>query len=604
MTRIVAVDTESTGLHPYHGDVCTVVSMSDAFDDWSYDIRSPEAGAAAAELRRLAEDPDVTVRMHGSPYDRAVISQAFGVEFADARVWDTQTGDWLISEADDHRLKEGPGTRLFGVDARVEKEYIQSLKRGRTQQDVYRELRAIENEKPKPERERATVTRERARDIAAKTHKDWGGPNPFTYEDLREYAEKDTRLTYDIGDWQVYEMTEGRHQIVYPAVAREQKIAGLAYRMTKTGVRVDAERAAQELAAAEAQAAVLAEEFSAYNLEAPHQVAEMLYDDWGLKCSRHTDGGARSTDKWALDGLTYDARVLRLLEYRSLSQALKLFYRPLAEKIGTDGRVHPSWNPHRTVTGRWSCSGPNLMQLPKYDPDKPPTAMASVKHCFVPDPGMVLVSADLPNAELRIAASLCNVQMWLDAFENGVDLHQVTADGMGMGRHEGKTCNYALLYGSGPKNLALQLSRGTGKPPVLARGKEVYNAYWRAVPEVRRVMDQLDTLWTRKGWIPIPGHPGRVRHLTSMRGGREPSYKALNAIIQGSVAEMVKDWTLNLEPELAQHGIRMVMQVHDSVVLEVPEGLETLACKLMQETVDAANGFSIPFPLDFKVGSL
>lgn len=603
MTRIVAVDTESTGLHPYHGDRCTVVSMSDDIMDWSYDIRDAgDATDAHRKLCELANDPDVVVRMHGSPYDRAVISQAFGVEFADERIWDTQTGDWLISEADDHRLKEGPGTRLFGVDAGEEKRHLEALKRGRTQQDVYRELRAVENEKPREDREPAAVTKARAKDIAEASRKDWGGPNPFTYEDLREYAEKDTRLTYDIGEWQVYEMTRGRHQVVYPAVAREQQVAGLAYRMTKTGVRVDAERAAQELAKAEAKAAELAEEFSAYNLEAPAQVAAMLYDDWGLKCSRHTDAGARSTDKWALDALTYDPRVLRLLEYRSLSQALKLFYRPLAEKIGTDGRVHPSWNPHRTVTGRWSCSNPNLMQLPKSDPDKPPTALASVKHCFVADPGMVLVSADLPNAELRIASTLCGVQMWIDAFANGTDLHQETADKMGMGRHEGKTCNYALLYGSGPKGLALQLSRGTGKAPELSRGRAVYNAYWKAVPEVREVMDKLDKIWIRKGWIPIPGHPGRVRHLTSQRGGREPSYKALNAIIQGSVAEMVKSWTLFLEPELAQHGIRLVMQVHDSVVLEVPAGLEDVARRLMQETVDAANHFPIPFPLDFKVG--
>jgi DNA polymerase I-like protein with 3'-5' exonuclease and polymerase domains len=588
----VSIDIETTGTALYQGDIVRGFAVSVGDDSWYTPLTHPgSANMAPDEARAIVRAVQLhdVVPMHNSPFDRTGLALTFGVEFEDGQIWDTQTVDWLINENLDHRLKE-IGARLFGSDAKAEKLALDELKRGRTVDEVYRELRELENLLPKAEREKAVVTRARAREIAEASRKSWA---TFTAADIADYAMQDTELTLALYHWQQQFLADNPDYA--PAVVREFRVAGLAYRMQRTGIRVDPDVAAAALEVAETRAAELAAEWSHVNLKSPLQVQTMLYEEWGLPCTRRTKTGGRSTDKAALQAIAFDPRVERLMEYRTLTKQIDAFYVPLLDKIGTDGRVHPSWNAHRVVTGRWSCSQPNLQQVPRE---------GAVRTVFQPESGFTFVGADLPNAELRIAAILADETLWIEAFEAGRDLHQEMANAASIPRQVGKTLNFSSLYGVGSRKLAQTLAQGTGTAPDEKAARRMLAAYWRAIPRVKRLFDGLGEAWVRRGKLPILPWAGRFRHREGRLGFPEAQYKALNSIIQGSVGEAVKDWLLALEPEVARLGGRIVAQVHDSIVLEVPVGREGAATELLQSTWDRVNPFvRLPWPLDTKVGA-
>lgn len=587
---IVAIDTETTGLRIYQGDKILGFSYSVDDEDYYVPVNHPDSdnvpwATARDTMRWLARAASIVV-MHNSCFDRGVIEQAFGVTFRDEQIWDTQCGDWLMDEAADHRLKE-IGARLWGFDAKAEKVALDELRRGTPVEEIYRELRSVENAKARKYREPATITRAKARDLAAATRRDW---HTLTADDIREYAKQDTRLTLDLYH---YQLREG--PLVNPefmqAMRREQLVLGQCYRFQHDGIRVNKERAAQALEEAEARLAEISEPWAHVNFRSPLQVAALLYDEWGLPCTRFTKAGARSTDKVAMEALAYDPRVHVLQEARKLAKQIDAFYFPLLDRCGDDGRVHPAFNPNRTVTGRLACSGPNIQQVPKEGP---------VRALFEPDEGMVFLSADLPSAELRVMALLTGEELWLDALRSGADFHQANADKMGLTRKVAKTVGYALPYGTGVKRLSITLAQGTGHAPDYAAALATKTAFWRGVPRVKRMLDGMAEAWERRGYLAIKPWPGRYRHFTDRTGYPRP-YAGFNNVVQGTIAELVKDWCLALEPMVAALGGRIVCQVHDSIVICVPVDKAELARPMFQVAFDQVNAGKLDdldWPLD------
>lgn len=588
----VAVDTEATGTRLYQGDLLRGVSVAVGSDSWYLPVSHPDSDNLprqdVARVLRAVREHD-TVVMHSGAFDRASLALGLGIEFEDDQVWDTLTVHWLTGEDRNHGLK-GIAADLFGVDAKAEALALKALFRGRSVEDAYCELREVEKQKERAQREPAPVTRERARKLSAGTRRDWA---TVTADDIRAYARRDAELTLALYLWQQDYLNQ--HPEYRPALARERRVAGLAYRMTRTGVRVDLGRAEQALAAARKRLADLAGKWPHVNLNAPSQVADLMYGEWSLPVPRRTATGAPSTDKLALQALVSDPRVQDLLEHRRLAKEVDAFFIPLTDRTGNDGRVHPSWNAHRVKTGRWSCSEPGLQQVPREGP---------VRDVFVPEPGFVFVHADLPNAELRVAAILASEPLWLAAFRDGEDLHQAMASAAGVPRQVAKAINFSALYGVGPRKLAQTLAQGTGQPPDVTAASRMLDAYWAAVPRVKQLFDGLAESWVRRGRLPIRPWPGRFRHIEG-RFGPELSYRALNSVIQGSVAEATKDWLLDLEPLCAAEGWILVAQIHDAVVLETPEGREDDARRRLQESWDRVNPFGeLPWPLDITVGGL
>lgn len=583
MRRYVAVDTETTGLRPFQGDRVTVVSFADDSGAWALPAKE-----GAKELRRFLKQ-GYTVINHNGPFDRAALSASFGIEIPDDQYDDTMARDWMLDENGDHRLKEGLGARYLGVDARQEKDDLRALMRGRTVADVYRELREVENEKPRSERERAADTRVRAREIAAGTKRSW---EDLTFEELEEYAAQDAFIT-----WQAYWRQEEDFQndpYTLPDRQRQLDIGSLCYRITKTGIRVDPQQAERGLQAAEERIAELAEPLSHVNLNSSKQMADLIFDEWGLPAGKRTASGARSTDKHVLGELSWDPRVADLLEYRKLIKQVSAYYLPLLDRIGDDGRIHPSLNPWRTVTGRLSMSGPNLQTIPRE------TTAAEIRKVFIPAQGSVLTEWDLSQIEVRVAADLSQEPALLAVYEAGGDVYQALADEIGVDRQTAKTVILSAQYGVGPKKLATTLALGTGQKPNVARARSILNRYWRNYPQLDRLFKGLNEMAKRRGYVPH-WHEGRRRRFKSPHNPWPRYYSALNAVIQGGAADFLLDILMELEPEIERQGYgRLVLTVHDSFTAEHEPGAEACITKLVEEITHDVSPYDIATPWEMK----
>lgn len=581
----LAVDTETTGLRVFQGDRPIMASFADDSGAWAL---PPDE--ASVEIRRAISEGRTLV-MHNSPFDRAVFSSAWGIEVPDEQVWDTMGVDWVLDENADHRLKEGLGSRLFGVDAAEEKKALQAMMRGRTQADVYRELREIENAKPRADREKAAETKARAKVIADETTRTWAD---MTYDELKDYAEQDAFLTWKVFWHQQAELAEDT--FVQPYFDQAHRVAGFCYRITKTGVRVDQDRAAEEFAKVQARIDELSEPFSHVNLKSPTQVAALLYDEWKLPCTSNTASGNRGTDKDVLESLRYDERVEGLIEFRQLAKQVDAYYLPLLDRVGIDGRIHPSLNAFRTVTGRFSCSGPNLQTIPRE------STASEIRKVFIAADGMTLTEWDLSQIEVRIAADMSREPALLAVYEENGDVYQALADEIGVTRDVAKTTILSAQYGVGAKTLSKRLAQGTGEKPDVAAAKRVLTSYWQTYPQLRRLMHGLEEVSKRRGYLPL-WKPGRRRRFRSPHLQFPKWYTALNAAIQGGAAEMLKDVLLALEAGLAAADFqaRIVLTVHDSIIIEHEPGIEPLVDRMLEEiTRDCSPYTRLPTPWDRK----
>jgi hypothetical protein len=324
---------------------------------------------------------------------------------------------WLEDENRRRGLKY-LGERFFGEDAAAEQRHLKELMKAETKAEAYKRFRAEGNSAAD-----ARLHSETGR-IPGKT---WA---TFTAEDIADYAAKDAHLTS-----RVYEflLAHPEYAAIEPAVQRQHDVQAAAYRMTRRGIGIDKFRAVSLNLAALNQSAAIAAEFEReYGrdpgsdseeggsiLRSPKQLGHVIYNVWGLPVSERTDSGKPSTAAAVLESMAGEHPGLdRILEYRRLVKAAQ-FYDGLLEHVDQDGRVHPGFNVVGTVTGRWTCSDPNLQQIPKASTNK------DAKGLFVARPGYELVSFDLKSAELFVAASLAGDDEMMAALtEEGRSLPQ------------------------------------------------------------------------------------------------------------------------------------------------------------------------------------
>lgn len=591
----VSIDCETTGLRLEQGDVLRGVAIAIGSEAWYLPVSHPGTDNYPLDEVRVVVAAVVqhpVVVMHNSPFDRTALYRAFGVEFRDEQIWDTMLGDFAMCESADHRLKF-IGARLFGIEAKAEKEALDALFRGRTVGECYAEQRAAYLEAwhlPRLPKGYGAALMETARMEAADSKRTWA---TVTGDELREYAMQDARLTLDVYHYQQDYFTD--HPEYLPAFPRMHRVLGVAYRMRRVGLRVQREAAEAGMAAALERIEELAQLWPGVNLRSPKQVQAMVYDTWGLPCTRYTKAKARSTAKEALAGLSYDPRVRSLMEFRKLTKRVDGLFIPLLNRTAEGDLVHPSYNAYRAVTGRWSCSGPNLQQ----------TERGQAGELFAPPPGYVYWSCDLPQAELRVAASISGEPRWLTAFAAGEDIYLASAEPVGVTRQVGKVMVLQLLYGSGARKLGDTLTLATGEHWTLQATKPKVKAFWRSVPVLKRFMDGVGEAWARYGKLPVKPWAGRFRHYLNGRTGfPEGTYKAGNSLIQGSVAELVNDWAVAIEDRLWGGPAALVSQIHDSLGIITPyTWTEEEVTTLFTETFEAVNPFlDTPWPLTVKEG--
>jgi len=382
------------------------------------------------------------------------------------------------------------------------------------------------------------------------------------------------------------------HAVLHPKIAAEEKLARIygeiempvrevLFRMERTGVLIDArqlEAMSHELGQKmlELESKAHKEAGQPFNLGSPKQIAEILFEKKGIAIVRKTPSGAPSTDEEVLEKLALDHPLARtLLDHREISKLKSTYTDKLPRMVNQrTGRVHTTYGQAVAVTGRLASNDPNLQNIPVRTPEG-----RRIREAFVAPPGRVIVSADYSQVELRIMAHISGDENLLTAFAAGEDIHRATAAevfGRSLGevtaeeRRYAKVINFGLIYGMSAFGLAQQLGleRATAQAYIAS--------YFTRYPAVAKYMEDtrksardrgyVETVLGRRLWLPEIKSANPAR-----RGGAERA--AINAPMQGTAADLIKLAMIAVQGWLEREklGSKLIMQVHDELVLEVPD---------------------------------
>jgi len=427
-----------------------------------------------------------------------------------------------------------------------------------------------------------------------------------------EYAAEDADVTLRLYRVLKPRLAEEGGTRIYERVDRP--LIPVVAAMEREGIKVDrarlaklSEEFAKEIARLEGEIHAVAGE--AFTVGSPKQLGEVLFDKLGYKGGKKGKSGQYSTDVSVLEKLAAEgAPIARLvLEWRQLSKLKSTYTDALQEAINpATGRVHTSYSLVGAQTGRLSSTDPNLQNIPVR------TAIGrQIREAFVPEPGNVLLAADYSQIELRLAAHMAGVDTLKQAFANGEDIHARTATEM-FGevtrdtRARAKTINFAILYGISRWGLATRLEVAPEE------AQAMIDTYFQRFPGIQRyIMETLEsvrakgyseTLFGRKTWFPRINSKNQAERQGSERA-------AINAPIQGTSADIIKRAMARMLPALADAGlddVRMLLQVHDELVFELPEAhveeASPIIRRVMAEAALPAVDISVPLGVDIGTG--
>lgn len=346
-----------------------------------------------------------------------------------------------------------------------------------------------------------------------------------------------------------------------------------------------------------------------FNLNSPKQMGEALFERMGLKSGKKTKGKTGwSTDNEVLTALAEDHEIARLiLDYRGISKLKSTYTDALPRLVNPKtNRVHTSYNQTVTATGRLSSSDPNLQNIPIRSEEG-----RRIRHAFIAPPGHVILSADYSQIELRVLAHLSGDQVFCHAFANDEDIHTRTAaEVFGLFpemvtsemRRQAKTINFGIIYGQGSFSLAKQLgiARKTAEEFITAYKERHKGAVGYLDACIRQAEENgfVTTIMGRRLPIPdIKSTNGNIRAFAQRN--------AINYPIQGSAADIIKSAMIRVDQRITAEKLqsRLVMQVHDELVFEVPEG-ELVAMELLvEQEMSRAVEARVPLKVDISHGS-
>jgi len=394
------------------------------------------------------------------------------------------------------------------------------------------------------------------------------------------YAAEDADITLQLHQTLSPQLKlQGRLDAVYRDI--ELPARQVLYIMERNGVLIDSAKLAgqsrelgEKILAIETQAHAAAGQ--PFNLNSPKQIQEILFDKLGLPVKKKTPSGTPSTDEEVLQELALDYPLPKiLLEHRGIAKLKSTYTDKLPQMVDRrTGRVHTSYSQAVAVTGRLASSDPNLQNIPVRTPEG-----RRIREAFIAPAGSRIVSADYSQIELRIMAHLSGDEGLLRAFANGEDIHRATAaEVFGVApdavsseqRRYAKVINFGLIYGMSAFGLASQLNIER------SAAQQYIDLYFARYPGVKNYMDStreqarrqgfVETVFGRRLWLPeINGANGMRRQ------GAERA--AINAPMQGTAADLIKLAMIAVQNwlEREQMHTRLIMQVHDELVLEVPQ---------------------------------
>lgn len=593
----VAVDTEATGLHVFNG-VDSIRGISVAYRNdqgdlksWYVPVTHPHSpNVDPAPLINALANTFARHEFHNATYDWKVLEQVgFRPRWGEHGYFDTETMAWLHNENYRHGLK-AQGAIWFGEDEAEEQRVLKQAMKGTPAKDYLAFVR------PGVRKGKVRLAQAWARERHEASKKTWG---TLTADDIAKYAAQDTHLTYRLGELQ--RSRDYGETDPWPDVEREFRIREAVYRMIDEGVMIDRGRVEAITQRYLIEQHAIEDQF-AFNLGSPDQLAHYLYDDLMLPVSRYTDSGKRSTDAEALAEIEeLHPSIGTILDHRGLAKMTGTYTKPMLVYADDEDRIHSSINVLGTVTGRYSSSQPNMQNIPRG------ATNSEVKTLFRARDGYELFEVDLHSAELFVGASITNdIDMIAALSDPDRDFHDETAikvfgNADGQNRTLAKNLNYGIPYGIGAGKFATYLVKGTGKQVTKQHiniARSIIQRHRAAWPITHTGIQRLTRFAEVNNYIPLHV-PGRYRHFRGP-GLHVPAYTAFNAVVQGGVAELMKDVHLAVEGPLAELGATIVLQVHDSFWIEVPEGNKDAVLALIQTVTDDINPFRMRMLWDGK----
>lgn len=382
-------------------------------------------------------------------------------------------------------------------------------------------------------------------------------------------------------------------------------------RMEKEGVRVAKEELEEYGTRLAAQISVLEQNIyeltgETFNINSPKQLGEILFEKMKLPGGKKTKTGY-STAADVLEKLAPDHPVIgKILEYRTLTKLKSTYADGLAGYIGEDGRIHGTFNQTITATGRISSTEPNLQNIPvRMELGR------EIRKVFVPKEGCVFVDADYSQIELRVLAHMSGDQGLIDAYRQAQDIHRITASQVfhipleevtPLQRRNAKAVNFGIVYGISAFGLSEDLSISRQE------ALEYIDRYFATYPGVKQFLDGMVDQAKEQGYVTTLY--GRRRPVPELKSSNFMQRNfgeriAMNSPIQGTAADIMKIAMIRVDRRLHEEGLqaRIILQVHDELLIETPAEEKDMVAKLLQEEMESAASLSVALDVDVNSGN-
>ena len=435
--------------------------------------------------------------------------------------------------------------------------------------------------------------------------------NQIPIESAAKYAAEDALVTLALHDklWPELEkdviLKKIFTDIEMPVLDVLNKVQRNGVMIDDTSLLMQSQELAGKMDALEQRAYDIAEQ--SFNLASPKQIQEILFEKMALPVIRKTPKGQPSTAEDVLQELALEYELPKLiLEHRSMGKLKSTYTDKLPIMVNSQtGRVHTSYHQAVAVTGRLSSSDPNLQNIPIRTPEG-----RRIRNAFIVPQDYQMLAADYSQVELRIMAHLSQDETLLNAFRDGADIHSTTAAEIfsvnadqvdSEQRRKAKAINFGLIYGMSAFGLAKQLNIGRYE------AQDYIDIYFDRYPGVKKYMDDIRESAAEKGFVETVF--GRRLYLPDInaKNGQLRKYAertAINAPMQGTAADIIKTAMLNIQAVLEKNNLqtKMIMQVHDELVFEVPNAEVDIIQPLLREKMESAAQLKVPLLVDIGLG--
>jgi DNA polymerase-1 len=615
--RLVTIDTNV----PIEGDLdafrprgLQVDALRELFDQWEFGkvarsllgvqqglelgkMRVVDSAFEALDVVSSLKRGDLTSFAVGTDDAGAITGVAFGAPGAE--------GVWVSFEAPDTAriildALEDPAIAKIGHGT---KQWMRSLGEGRRLHGVVGDTRLVDY---------VLASHRRQHDLA-------GMSSTFLYHTLGKaqggdhlgdgrVAAEEAAVVASLHDKLSPRMSDGQRH-VYREL--ELPLVPVLATMERAGIRLDTD--AIDTVAAELKERIEAVEKECHELagkvfrvRSRHELRDVLFEDLGLTPGKKVKDGY-STASDVLEKLVDEHPLpAKILEYRELDKLLSTYLRKLPSYVADDGRIHTTFNQAVAATGRLSSNEPNLQNIPIRTHEG-----RRIRECFVPEPGHVFLSADYSQVELRVLAHFTKDAILIDGFRAGEDIHRRTAievfgadpDDVSVGqRSAAKAINFGLLYGMSAFRLARDLSISR------TEAQQYMDDYFARMPAVKDWIEQTKEACRKDGWVETMF--GRRRlipeiHSASYSDRMAGEREAVNTVIQGTAADIIKVAMLRVDAMLASSDLngRLLLQVHDELLLEVPEDEVEATIAAVEAEMRAAAELEVPLVVNSNIGT-